>query len=98
MVQSIEPAQHHKPTAARLNGLFENIAVSRLVGQPGAPSEARISDGQLRGQTGTAFSATGLDNQSTTLGRHAGTKAVGALAMQIAGLKGPLHDGDPRSR
>jgi hypothetical protein len=33
-----------------------------------------------------------LDDGSAVLGAHARTKSVRALALQIAGLKGSLHD------
>jgi hypothetical protein len=46
-----------------------------------------VSDGQPRPALGT----TCVDNRSATLGTHARTKTVRALALQVAGLKGSFH-------
>jgi hypothetical protein len=45
----------------------------------------------LGGQTGAAFGTAGLQDSATGLGSHTGTKPMGALAMNNARLKSPLH-------
>jgi hypothetical protein len=47
---------------------------------------------ELYGQALTALGATALKHKATSLGLHAGTKTVGTLALEITGLKCPLHD------
>lgn len=45
------------------------------------------------GKTGSALGTACLENLASAGGRHAGTEAVGALAVKIAGLECSLHDG-----
>lgn len=46
---------------------------------------------RLRAQPGTAFGATCLQDPAAVLGRHTGTEAVRAFAVQIAGLVSSFH-------
>ena len=57
-----------------------------------ARQEAPVRTGRrLDAQTLAAFGAPGVEDFSPTLGRHAGTEAMSALALQIARLKCSLH-------
>jgi len=47
--------------------------------------------GALRGQLNAALGASGFENESPTFCRHAGPKAVGAGALDFAGLKCSFH-------
>lgn len=60
--------------------------------QTGAPGQARhdLRD-RLRDQTLAALGATTRQDQTTALGRHAGTKTVSAGTTQIARLKSTFH-------
>jgi hypothetical protein len=48
--------------------------------------------GASKGESGSALRAARIDHFATTTGRHAGTEAVVAGALQAAGLKGTFHD------
>jgi hypothetical protein len=45
----------------------------------------------LGGQAMTALGATALQDKAAGAGGHAGTKTMGPLAVDDAGLKGTLH-------
>jgi hypothetical protein len=42
-------------------------------------------------QAGASLGPASVDDKAAVLGAHPGTKTVGALALQVAGLKGSLH-------
>ena len=46
----------------------------------------------LRCQLRAALGAAALENESPSLGGHAGTETVGSCALDFAGLKGAFHD------
>ena len=52
-----------------------------------AGAQGRKSHGQAVATLGT----TGIDNAAAILGTHAGSKTMGPLALQIAGLIGSFH-------
>jgi hypothetical protein len=56
--------------------------------------QSAASNGRSGGQALTAFGAASVDDGAATLACHPGTKTVAACALQSAGLKGTLHDGN----
>ena len=90
--QRIGPGKHCE---IKIYGLYrprKNILKVSFADQPGAPLKARRVHNGLRGQTSTALGTTGLDHSPTALGSHPGAKPMGALTMDDARLKSPLHN------
>jgi hypothetical protein len=67
-------------------GCGEQAAAAWIARRHNQP-EKRRSDGQAS----APFGPTRLDDETAALGAHPGTKTVGALALQVAGLKSSLH-------
>jgi hypothetical protein len=94
MVQAIRSGQNDQPRIA-LSMTF--CAQGRKLTRPGQSTRWRETPlshvGQYRsdGQAMTALGTPGLDDQTTVLGRHPGTKPMGALTTQFAGLVGSFH-------
>lgn len=95
-VQAICGRQHRNQTVTGLVlavlekplilGRCEQAAITRITRrheQPGGCGSDR--------QACAAFGPTCLDDKAAVFGAHPGTKSVGALALQVAGLKSSLH-------
>ena len=72
----------------------ENPPVLGRPGQSCPPGETRRAGTQgidSDRQTSPTLGASGVDNATTVLGSHAGTKSVGPLTLQVTGLIGSFH-------
>jgi len=58
---------------------------------PNRHSPGILSAG-VGGQALATLGATGVDDRAARLGGHAGTEAVAAKALDLAGLECPFHD------
>ncbi len=95
----VASGQHGETTDRCPSRLRENALIILRLGQPCAPGKARrYHSAAVRrsgAKTRTPFGAPCFEYQAAVLGGHARAKAVRAGAVQVAGLKGSLHDGDP---
>jgi hypothetical protein len=89
-------SQCRKPAVACLAATFiKNPFEFGWFCQTCLPSKTRHARTQAAAsdrQPGAALGATCLDDGPAVLGAHAGTKTMGPLALQVAGLKSSFHD------
>jgi len=87
--------KHGEATVAGTLRPLEDPLELRLARQPCAPWKAPATGRGIQrsgGQSSASLGAASLDHQAPALGLHACAKAVGALALDDAGLKSSLHD------
>jgi hypothetical protein len=65
-----------------------------LADENGPPFQTNGGRATLHAKTLAALGATAGKNQTATFGRHAGTKTMDTLAVQVAGLISALHETD----
>ena len=86
--------QRHPAVTQPVAGGFEYPLVSVRFSKPYPPRETRRAGAQERKSHGQAVAALGtasIDYTAAILGTHAGSKTMGPLALQVAGLIGSFH-------
>src|SRR6185437_625851 len=78
-------------SCATLRSRRPDAAATRAAGRQGAWRARRLRDQAL-----AALGTAGVEDLATVGGGHAGTEAVGASALELAGLEGPLHGLAPK--
>lgn len=74
------------PGETLVDGSVLHGLVEHRISRAGRPTGRR-----LYAQALAAFGTTGIEHLPSAFGRHAGTEAMGALALQVARLKGSFH-------
>jgi hypothetical protein len=86
--------QGHPAVTQPVAGVFENPLVSVRFCEPYPSRETRRAGAQgckSHRQAVTALGATSIDYATAILGTHAGSKTMGPLALDVAGLIGSFH-------
>jgi len=86
--------QRHPAVTQPVAGVFEYPLVSARFCEPYPSRETRRAGAQgykSHGKAVTALGTTSIDYATAILGTHAGSKTMGPLALDIAGLIGSFH-------
>jgi hypothetical protein len=93
-VQVVGSGEHRQYRIRRADRPVKDVFEIARFQQSLVPGEiaAGSAQAELYGQALTALGTTAFDHQTAGLGLHARTETMGTFALEITGLKCPLHD------